>query len=86
MACFKEKPGSTLKNCKQTFSDKEWDQARQSSATLWDQITRDNTLRYNDLMDNKHKFVQLDMLGNLPMSITGKVLLGTSLKTSNQLI
>ena len=37
------------------------------------QITRDNNVRYNDLMDNKHKIVQLDPLGNKPMSITGKV-------------
>ena len=73
MACFKEKTVSTLKNCKQNFSEQEWEQARQSARDLWNQIIRDNNLRYNDLMDNKNKLVQLELLGNKPMIITGKV-------------
>ena len=31
MATSKEKPSPSLKNCKQAFSEQEWDQARQSS-------------------------------------------------------
>ena len=73
MATSKEKPSPSLKNCKQAFTEQEWDQARQSSNALWNQIIRDNNLRYNELMDNKNKSVQLDILGNIPMTIKGKV-------------
>ena len=73
MATSKEKPSPSLRNCKQAFTEQEWDQARQSSDALWNQIIKDNNLRYNDLMDNKNKTVQLDLIGNIPMTIKGKV-------------
>ena len=73
MATSKDKPSPSLKNCKQAFTEEEWDQARKSSNALWNQIIRDNNLRYNDLMDNKNKTVQLDLVGNIPMTIKGKV-------------
>ena len=46
MATSKEKPSSSPKNCKQVFSEQEWDQARQSSKALWNQIIRDNNIKY----------------------------------------
>ena len=64
---------SALKNCKQFFTDEEWNRARESSEALVNQLNLNNIVRYNTLINYMDRPVEITILGYHPQTIVGVV-------------
>ena len=64
---------SALKNCKQFFTDEEWNRARESSEALVNQLNLNNIVRYNTLINYMDKPVEITIIGYHPHTIVGIV-------------